>query len=390
MWLPRQRSPGLPCPAGAGEKGTGKYTFLWAWAVIEEMHMQPELAKLQRDFWHSSTHRQLRFFQKYLTVHWHPAQRQARQNFAGPIGPGDSILCQLNHRALTTQIKIQVMWLALGAGIWLLLTWLITQSFPQGWEAKERADLRYICIHVCLCIFLIKGGRVYLILQSKEGYSLSWQGRHSSSHRRWLVTLHDGQEAGSGQEIQMNPKTQTRPNPKDPLWPSAFTGKYVCCPWLKDPFSSSLSVSESVEEHPGSAEPLVLQQEDQRSLSSVCCELVTQTQKQRSDKQPQWAAEAGIVWGKKPLQIRSNRDSSGRNRFLQLQSRSGRQQWQRPLYQRWWQMWQQWQAVVVAVALVAAVVTAAMAVRSIWQVAGTYRAGTWSVVRKGERVGNRR
>lgn len=253
-----------------------------------------------------------------------------------------------------------------------------------------------VCMHTCVPVYIsycydpvtyrkhLKGGRVYLILQSKDGYSLSWQGRHSSSHRRWLVTLHGGQKAGSGQEIQMN---YTLLNPKDPLWPSAFIEKYVCCPWLKDPFSSSLSVSELAKEHPGSTEPLVLQHEAQQSLSSVCPELVTQTQKQRSDKQPQWAAEAGIVWGKKPLQIRSNSDSSGRNRFLQLQSGSGRQQRQRPLYQRWWQMWQQWQAVVVAVALVAAVVTAAMAVRSIWQVAGTYRAGTWSVVRKGERVG---
>lgn len=45
------------------------------------------------------------------------------KNFAHPAGLRDTMLCQLNHQTLTTQSKIPVMWLVLGKGIWLLLTW---------------------------------------------------------------------------------------------------------------------------------------------------------------------------------------------------------------------------------------------------------------------------
>lgn len=43
-------SPGLLCPAEAGEEETRKHTFLWAEAVIKEMNVWPELWMLQGDF----------------------------------------------------------------------------------------------------------------------------------------------------------------------------------------------------------------------------------------------------------------------------------------------------------------------------------------------------
>lgn len=125
---------------------------------------------------------------------------------------------------------------------------------------KQRRGTRYVATtwsevlgtigmhaYLCACVYFLllwlvsyrkhrKGGRVYLDLQFKEGYNLSWKRRHSSRHMRWLIRLHYVPEAESRQEMDLRVYIYHRTSKTLLLWPSVFICNRSAVPGFKYPF----------------------------------------------------------------------------------------------------------------------------------------------------------